>query len=98
MLLEDMLDELGHASPEICATIESALEALDGHNFDGVFLDLNLNGERADPVVAELRKKAIPFVISTGGIEDAASLGALALVSKPYRFSDIEQAVGNFLK
>ena len=97
MLLEDMLEELGHGSPQICATIGSALEALESQSFDGVFVDLNLHSERADPVVADLKEKGIPFVITTGGIEDTVGLGALALVSKPYRFTDIEQAVGKFL-
>lgn len=97
MLLEEMLDELGHTVAEVCANVEAALATLEVHSFDGVFLDLTLHGKQADPVAARLLEKRVPFVIATGGWYDPEELGALALVTKPYRFADIEHAVGNFL-
>lgn len=97
MLLEELLGELGHTVSEVCASVEAALAALEVQSFDGVFLDLNLHGRPADPVATRLLEKRVPFVIATGGLHDAEALGALALVTKPYRFSDIEHAVGSFL-
>lgn len=96
MLLEEMLDDLGHEVPCVCRDIESALDKIQAHSFDGVFLDFNLHGTRADPIAAILRKKGVPFVTTTGGMEDPDSLGAIAMVPKPYRFDDIEQATRLF--
>lgn len=97
MLLEEFLEDLGHTVAEICSNVEAALAALEVQSFDGVFLDLNLHGEQADPVAASLRAKRVPFVIATGGVQDTGGMGALALVAKPYRIADIEHAVGRFL-
>lgn len=96
MLLEDILRELGHTVPVVCNSVEAALEAIETETLEGAFLDLNLHGMQADPVAASLVAKRVPFVIATGGVQDAEAMGALALVAKPYRFSDIENAVGNF--
>ncbi|MBU2032144.1 MAG: response regulator [Alphaproteobacteria bacterium] len=97
MLLEDMLCELGHEVPLVSTNVADALVALDSHSFDGAFLDYNLRGERADPVALSLQDKRIPFVLATGGLEDADSIGAQAVVPKPYRFDDIEQATRLFV-
>lgn len=98
MLLQDILSELGHTVPVVCNSVEAALEAIEAEILDGAFLDLNLHGKSADPVAASLVAKRVPFVIATGGVQDAEAMGALALVAKPYRFSDIENAVGNFFR
>lgn len=97
MLLEDMLSELGHEVPLVCTNVADALAALDSQSFDGAFLDYNLQGTRADPVALSLQNKRIPFVLATGGMEDADSIGAQAMVAKPYRFDDIEQATRLFI-
>ncbi len=82
----------------VCNSVEAALEAIERVSLDGAFLDLNLHGKRADPVAASLVAERVPFVIATGGVQDAKAMGALALVAKPYRFADIEYAVGNILR
>lgn len=97
MLLEDILVELGHEVLATCSTVKTAIAAIESQSFDGAILDLNLHGERADAVAEKLAARQIPFIIATGGSQNIDAQGALALVTKPYQFADIERAVENFL-
>ena len=47
-------------------SVSRALALLDGEAPDAVVLDLNLKGEMATPVAAELARRAVPFVLVTG--------------------------------
>ena len=93
MLLEDMLEQLEHRLVRICTSNAAALAAIEEEAIDAVLLDLNLQGERSDPVAARLREKNIPFVVASGGVEGAQALGAAAILAKPYRLDEIEQAL-----
>lgn len=93
MMLEEMLVDLGFDIASVAATLSDALAAADEGNFDCALLDMNLHGERADPVAACLIRRGIPFAILSGGDMEAKELGAVIFVSKPYRFEDIERAM-----
>lgn len=93
MLLEDMLEQLGHRVARVCADNATALAAVEEEAFDVAILDLNLHGERSDPVAVRLREKQVPFVVASGLTEGAEGLGAAAVVAKPYILDDIEQAL-----
>ncbi len=93
MLLEDMLEQLGHDVALVCADIDSALAAVEEEAFDTVLLDLNLQGVRSESVAGRLREKNIPFIIASGNTDGVESLGAAAIVAKPYLLDDIEQAL-----
>ena len=93
-LLEDMLEQMGHVAAGVCTDLPAALQAVEGDDFDCVLLDLNLRGEKAGPVAARLSERGIPFVVASGDTDGAADLGAASVIAKPYRFDDIEQAVG----
>lgn len=54
------------------ANCPQALGALDEHPVEGAILDVNLGqGETCERVAAELRKRAIPFVLNTGDLNRA---------------------------
>ena len=93
MLLEEMLLDLGATVASVATNFPDALAAADDGNFDCALLDMNLHGERADPVAARLTSRGIPFAILSGGQIEATKLGAVLFVPKPYRFEDIERAL-----
>lgn len=70
MIAQDMAYEIGTFGAEVVgpvASIEAALSLADGEkDLDAAFLDLNLNGNAAYPLVDALRDKGIPIVFTTG--------------------------------
>ncbi|WP_340588293.1 response regulator [Erythrobacter alti] len=93
MMLEDMLDELGVHVAGVATGNAEALAAIRGVECNCVLLDMHLNGERGDPIAEELKSRAIPFAILSGGPDTSADLGAVTFVPKPYKFAEIERAV-----
>lgn len=93
MMLEEILIDLDAKVASVAATLPNALAAADKGNIDCALLDMNLHGERADPLAAWLTERGIPFAILSGGEIEAKELGAVIFVPKPYRFEDIERAL-----
>lgn len=93
MMLEDILADLGATVSAVVETISQALEVVDKGGFDIALLDMNLGGKPADRIARELKAKHIPFAILSGATVAPDDLGAALLVPKPYRFTDIEQAL-----
>ena len=93
MMLEDMLDELGAEIAGVVTTATDALAAIRTKDFDCVLLDMNLNGERGDPIAEELKNNCIPFAILSGGVDESSVHGAAMFVPKPYKFAEIERAL-----
>jgi CheY-like chemotaxis protein len=66
MLLEGMLEDLGHTVAGQAGTIEEALALARQADFDVALLDVNLNGKAITPVVAVLAARGLPFVFASG--------------------------------
>ncbi len=66
MLLEGMLEDLGHTIAGQAGTIEEALTLANQAEFDVALLDVNLNGKPITPVVAVLAARGLPFVFASG--------------------------------
>jgi len=50
-----------------CPSVSTAMAAIEsGPTLDAAILDVNLSGERSFPVVDELQRRGIPFVLVTG--------------------------------
>jgi DNA-binding response OmpR family regulator len=97
MMLEDLIEDLGHRVATVAASVRSALDAIavrDGE-IDAAVVDANLGGASASPVVAALSHAGIPFVIASG--YDPSKLLRLGIGSvslrKPQRRSDVELAL-----
>jgi CheY-like chemotaxis protein len=93
MLVEDMLEDLGHELVTVASRLDAALAAAKTGAIDVAILDLNLGGVLTYPVADALAERGIPFVFATGygssGLKDAyADRPAL---QKPF----VQQALGD---
>ena len=62
-------DVLQHAGAEVVGPapdVPRALALLAGRDVDAAVLDMNLNGEPADPIADALAARGVPFVFLTG--------------------------------
>jgi CheY-like chemotaxis protein len=66
MLIEDMLQELGHVMAAEAARFEEAMQAAATAEFDLAILDGNLEGNPTGPVADVLARRGTPFVFVTG--------------------------------
>ena len=66
MLLQDMLDDLGHTLAGEAGHLDEALALAKQADFDIAILDVNLNGQPISPVVEILVARGLPFVFATG--------------------------------
>jgi CheY-like chemotaxis protein len=66
MLLEGMLDNLGHTVAAEAGSIDEALALAKQTEFDVAILDVNLNGRPITPVVEVLIERGVPFVFASG--------------------------------
>ena len=90
---EQNLTRLGVGAVRVAGNVAGALKALEDDRPDFAILDFNLGEEDCIPVACALRDHGIRFVIATGFsdvADDYSSLGAEALICKPYGRDDIE--------
>jgi CheY-like chemotaxis protein len=66
MLLQDMLDDLGHTLAGEAGRLDEALTLAQQAEFDIAILDVNLAGQPISPVVEVLVARGLPFVFATG--------------------------------
>lgn len=85
VMVEDMLAELGSIVLGPAATIEQALALLSHEEIDAAVLDVNVRGERIDPVAEALAARGVPMLFATGyGEVRLASGAATTVIDKPY--------------
>lgn len=95
MMLEDVLDALGHKVVGICDNIPDALARVEKGGFDLAILDVNLKGDHVWPVADRIRELGIRLIIATGGHVEApprAHADAPQL-SKPYALDAVPRAI-----
>jgi CheY-like chemotaxis protein len=66
MLLEGMLEDLGHTVAAQAGAIDEALTLARQADFDVALLDVDLNGSPITPVVEVLVGRRLPFVFASG--------------------------------
>ena len=95
MMLEDMLDDLGCAVVGSVRSVTAALDNIKEMEFDGAILDVNLRGERVDPIADALVAHGLPFIFATGygevGISERFK-GAVVL-QKPFESALLRRAL-----
>ena len=85
VMVEDMLTELGSREVGPAATIEAALELARSAEIDAAVLDVNVRGERIDPVAETLLARGIPVLFATGYGEVRLASGVqTTVIDKPY--------------
>ena len=95
LLLQDMLDDLGHTLAGEAGRIEDALTLAKQGEFDVAILDVNLNGQPISPVVEVLVERGLPFVFATGygqrGVPEAYR--KTPTLQKPFQADALAQAI-----
>lgn len=88
MDIEDMLLDLTCEPVGPASTIEKAIDIIrSGTKLDGVVLDMNLHGQSAQPIVAELVSRGISFVLVTGyprREDDVSTMCDAPRLTKPF--------------
>lgn len=97
MMLVDMFDALDLPEPAQATSNAEALAIIAAEPIAGALVDINLGDEKGWPIADALAERGIPFAFTSGGGDVIPSAHARRrLVSKPFRISDIESALGDF--
>lgn len=99
MAMEDMLADLGCTSIEVAANIDKALALIRTEPFDLATLDVNLDGQRSDPIAEALSDRGIPFAFSTGYGDKGVSAAYRdrPVLNKPYDHPQLMQVLTSLL-
>jgi CheY-like chemotaxis protein len=97
LMTQAMLNELGCRVLGIAHSVADGLILINAnrHCLDAVTLDINLDGETAEPLAALLKQNHIPFVVTTG-YDDAqflAAFGDVPVLEKPFLVEHLAQAL-----
>ena len=85
VMVEDMLIDMGSEVIGPAATVEEALELARREGLDAAVLDVNVRGQRIDPVAEALMARGVPVLFATGYGEVTLADGAPAtVIDKPY--------------
>lgn len=96
LLLEEALIDFGYEVAGPVPNTKKALNLLANEAIDAAVLDVNLGGERIDPVAEALAAASIPFIFATGYSDSAALPAAFrdrTILHKPYGMEQVRQAV-----
>jgi CheY-like chemotaxis protein len=98
-MAEDMLTELGATVIGPASSIAAGLRLAAIDSIDAAVLDVNMDGERIDPVANLLSARRIPIVFATGYGNDVLGRDRAALVlDKPYTQEQLADALARALR
>jgi CheY-like chemotaxis protein len=82
--MQDMLEDAGCVIAGTAARIDEALALANTANFDVALLDMNLGGERIDPVARLIAARGLPIIFVTGYGQRTLPPGVTApVIDKP---------------
>jgi CheY-like chemotaxis protein len=92
MMLEDILESLGHKVAATCESVPEAMREVEAGGFDVAIIDVHLKGEQIWPVADRLAAGGVPYILATGGhIEPPPAAHAAApVLAKPFTIDAIE--------
>ncbi|MBV8574999.1 MAG: response regulator [Acetobacteraceae bacterium] len=96
-LIGDMLTSAGCVVSGPVSRLPEALDAVDRGTFDAAVLDVNLAGDRIDPVADALSRRNVPFLFVTGygaGILSSQH-AARPRLCKPFKLADLLGMLSN---
>lgn len=91
--LQDILADLGHRVVGTAPRLEPAIDLARNADFDVAVLDVNLGGERIDPVADIIAKRGLALVFVTGYGEAPAGHTTAPILKKPYHTGELERAI-----
>ena len=95
--LQLTLEAFGYRVLGPASSNEQALAVLAHDRPDAAVVDLNLTDGFATPVTEALLARGVPFMLLTGSDDDAALLGSVPHLGKPYTLDALEQTVLHLL-
>jgi DNA-binding response OmpR family regulator len=99
-LIEDMLESAGCVVSGPIARVAEALDAVNHQMYDAAVLDVNLAGDRIDPVADALSRQNVPFMFvtgyNTGGLP--GEYAARPRLCKPFKMADLLGTLRGLLK
>jgi two-component SAPR family response regulator len=94
LTIADDLIELAYNVIGPAFTISQARRLAEAASIDGALIDVNINGIRADDVVAILSRRKIPFLFVTGYDRLPVTFHVkIDVLKKPFGRDDLERAV-----
>ena len=95
MLLEQMLEELNCEVVGVAGQVSTATELARTTNADVAILDMNLAGQRVDPVAQALADRNVPFIFASGYGEDglSAEWKGRPVLPKPFRLDQLKDVL-----
>jgi CheY-like chemotaxis protein len=94
MMLEDMLVELGCHVIGPASTLQEGLGLATGGDFDVAVLDININGQRSDPIARVLDTQGKLYTFATGyGIAGLPDSACQRVIHKPYTLDQLAHAL-----
>lgn len=95
LLLEDMLQDLGHQVAGMAMRLPQGLEMARGLDLDLGILDINLDGRRSFPVADVLAERGVPILFASGygapGLD--APYEGRPILQKPFQAQDLKAAI-----
>lgn len=97
-MVADMLEELGAEVVGPAGTLNEGLQLARVKPIDVAVLDVNLRGERIDPIADVLDGRGIPFVFATGyGAAPAGPWAGAPTIDKPYATEKLAELLGSLV-
>lgn len=98
-MVEDMLCELGAVVIGPAGTIAKGLALAGSEHLDAALLDVNVRGERIDPVADVLRGRGIPMLFATGyGTRALIDAPGTSVIDKPFTQEKLASALAQVLQ
>lgn len=96
-MLESFLLEIGVEVVGPAYTLKEGVRLAQEETVQGAILDVNVRGDRIDPVIEILTERAVPLVLATGyGANILEQWPALPVLEKPYSERDVSDVVEGF--
>ena len=96
VMVTDMLAGLGATVVGPATTIECGLELAGSESFDAAVLDINVRGERIDPIADLLVAGGIPMLFATGyGVAAVSERPHASVIDKPYTQEKLASALAH---
>lgn len=93
--IELAIQDAGYQVVGTARTVNDGLELLKTTVCDGVVIDANLGGKSAKPIMEQLEKDAVPYIVVSGYTR--SQIGFLnestVLIGKPFRMFDLTSAI-----
>ena len=99
-LIEEMLADAGCLVSGPIPRVAEALDAVEHEAYDAAILDVNLAGDRIDPVADALSRRNVPFIFVTGYNTGALPRGHghRPRLCKPFKMTDLLDTLSDLVK